>query len=92
LGSKVQLLKHEGKGPLRQQAGPHVHSVVVSPDNKYLFAVDLGTDKINTYRFNPRNSQPLSQAAIPFTSLPAGSAPRHFTFHPNKKWAYVVND
>ncbi len=92
LGSNVQLLKHEGKGPLRQQAGPHVHSVVVSPDNKYLFAVDLGTDKINTYRFNPKNSQPLVPAAIPFTSLPPGSAPRHFVFHPNKKWAYVVNE
>lgn len=92
LGSNVQLIKHEGKGPLKQQTGPHVHSVIVSPDNKYLFAVDLGTDKINTYRFNPKNTQPLSPAVIPFTTLPAGSAPRHFTFHPNKKWAYVVNE
>lgn len=92
LGSNVQLIKHEGRGPLRQQAGPHVHSVVLAPDNKYLFAVDLGTDKINTYRFNPKKPQPLSPADIPFTSLPPGSAPRHFTFHPNKKWAYVVNE
>ncbi len=92
LGSNVQLIRHEGHGPLKAQAGPHVHSVVVSPDNKYLFAVDLGTDKINTYRFNPKNTSPLSPGKPPFTSVPPGSAPRHFTFHPNKKWAYVIQE
>lgn len=92
LGSNVQLIKHEGHGPHKAQSGSHVHAVVISPDNKYLFAVDLGTDKINTYRFNPKNSSPLTPGSPPFTSLPAGSAPRHFTFHPNKKWAYVIEE
>jgi 6-phosphogluconolactonase len=92
IGSDIQVIKHEGKGPLRQQAGPHVHSVIVSPDNNYLFAVDLGTDKINAYRFDPKKAAPLSPMEPAFIKLSPGAAPRHFAFHPNKKFAYVIEE
>jgi 6-phosphogluconolactonase len=93
LGSEVQLIAHEGHGPYKAQSGPHVHSVIPAPDNKYLFAVDLGTDKIYSYSIDSKKaSSPLAEAKVPFFALPAGSAPRHFVFHPNKKWAYVINE
>lgn len=92
LGKDIQLLKHEGHGPTKAQAGPHVHSVIISPDNNYLFAVDLGTDQISSYHFDPKKAAPLTPMDPPFIQLSPGSGPRHFAFHPNKKFAYVVQE
>ena len=92
LGKDIQVLKHQGHGPTKAQAGPHVHSVIISPDNNYLFAVDLGTDQISSYHFDPKKVAPLTPMDPPFIQLSPGSGPRHFAFHPNKKFAYVVQE
>jgi len=90
LGEAVSQYRHSGKGtnPQRQEA-PHVHSTVLSPDNKYLFVQDLGIDKIITYSFNDKTG---AIAPIDSIKLQDGSGPRHLTFHPNGKWAYVVQE
>ena len=91
LGSDIQDIKHEGSSIARKK--PFVHSAVLSPDNKYVFAADLGTDKINIYRFNSKiRPLALSAAAQPFITLDPGAGPRHSTFHPNKKFFYVVTE
>ena len=91
LGPDIQDIKHEGKSIARKK--PFVHSVIVSPDNKYVLTADLGTDKINIYRFNARNRpQALSAAIQPFAILDPGAGPRHITFHPNKKFLYAVTE
>lgn len=91
LGSDIQDIKHEGRSIAEDK--PYVHSAVVSPDNKYVFAADLGTDKINIYRFKAKlRPAPLSPAAQPFVILQPGAGPRHSTFHPNKKFYYVVTE
>ncbi|NQV75520.1 MAG: lactonase family protein [Bacteroidetes bacterium] len=91
LGSDIQDIKHEGSSIARKK--PFVHSAVVSPDNKYVLTADLGTDKINIYRFNAKNRpQALSAATQPFVTLDPGAGPRHSTFHPNKKFFYVVTE
>jgi 6-phosphogluconolactonase len=88
-----QLIQHEGKGINEQrQEKPHVHSVVFSPAQDYLFTPDLGLDKVFIYSFNPTLDQPLRPASPPYASSIAGSGPRHFTFHPNKKYAYLVEE
>ena len=91
LGSDIQDIKHEGSSIARKK--PFVHSAVVSPDNKYVLTADLGTDKINIYRFTSK-SRPmaLSAASQPFITLDPGAGPRHSTFHPNKKFFYVVTE
>ncbi len=76
-----------------RQEKSHLHSVVLSPDEKQLFAADLGADKL--YSFNiDENAQkeilkPTIQRAVQTT---AGSGPRHFVFHPNNKNAYLINE
>ena len=87
LGAPVQNIQLEGKSidPERQDK-PHVHSINLSPDNKYVFVPDLGTDKIMTYTLNQHTGQ-LVAADHSFTTVTAGSGPRHFTFHPNGKFA-----
>jgi 6-phosphogluconolactonase len=87
-----QLIQHEGTGIKKQQEKAHVHATVFSPDGKYLFTPDLGIDKIMTYQFNATASQPLKPAAASFTQTTPGSGPRHFTFHPNSKWAYLIEE
>lgn len=91
LTQEVQSIQHEGSGinPSRQSK-PHVHSVVLSPDERFLLVQDLGTDKVNIYRYDPKQSQPLSPADPPFATLKGGGGPRHLVFHPNGKYAYVI--
>jgi 6-phosphogluconolactonase len=87
-----QTIKHEGKGidSVRQQS-PHVHSINIAPNNRDVFVPDLGTDKIMTYNLNTETGQ-LTRAQVPFTSVQPGSGPRHFVFHPNGKFAYVIQE
>lgn len=89
LSAPVQQLQHvPSRVNPQRQAGPHVHSVVVAPDGGHVFASDLGADQVVAYRYDPDAAQPLS-AASP-VSLPPGSGPRHLTFGPDGKHAYLT--
>ena len=92
LGENIQSIQHEGKSIHKDQYKPHVHSVILSPDNKYLIAADLGTDKIHVYRFRPEDENALSAAEPAFIKTKPGSGPRHLTFHPNGKFLYSINE
>jgi 6-phosphogluconolactonase len=92
LGEAVNVLQHEGSGVNKErQEGPHVHATVLSPDNRTLFVTDLGIDKIMLYSFNEKNGS-LRPKTIPAVKLADGSGPRHLDFHPNGKWAYLVQE
>ncbi|MCW3093915.1 MAG: lactonase family protein [Ferruginibacter sp.] len=87
-----QVLQDAGSGPNKdRQLSPHVHSTVLSPDNKYLFTPDLGIDKVMIYRFDNVRGK-LTPAPISFASSVEGSGPRHFAFHPNNKYAYLMEE
>lgn len=91
LSVDAQVIQHEGSSVNKsRQDKPHVHAVVLSPDERYLLVPDLGTDKVNIYRFNADDTQPLSPATPAFASVNAGGGPRHLAFHPNGKSAYLV--
>lgn len=74
-----------------RQTSPHMHCVIFSKDNKYLFASDLGTDKVMVYSFDEKNGK-LAEATSPFVMVKAGAGPRHLTFHPNNKYAYLIEE
>lgn len=91
LSEDIQVIQHEGGSVNKnRQDKPHVHAVVLSPDNRFLLVPDLGTDKVNAYRVEPGNSNPLTPASPAFTSVNPGGGPRHLTFHPNGKSAYLI--
>jgi 6-phosphogluconolactonase len=73
----------------RRQEGPHVHSTVLSPDNRFLFTPDLGLDQIKIYKINPANGT-FTPDDPPFVSVTPGLGPRHFAFGRGAKFAYVV--
>ncbi|HEX3152184.1 MAG TPA: lactonase family protein [Gemmataceae bacterium] len=92
LGEPASFFQHAGSSvnPKRQKE-PHAHSIVVSPDNKYAFAADLGTDQILCYKLDAATAT-LTPNKPPLSKAPAGAGPRHLTFHPNGKRAYVINE
>lgn len=92
LAEPTAVVQHEGSSVNPQrQAGPHAHSINLSPDNRFAFVADLGLDKVMIYRLDAEKGTIVPNDP-PFARLTAGSGPRHFTFHPNGKFAYVVNE
>jgi 6-phosphogluconolactonase len=86
------FIQHTGASvdPARQKA-PHAHCIVVSPDNRFAFAADLGLDQVLAYRLDPAKAK-LTPNDTPFVRSPPGAGPRHLTFHPNGKRVYVINE
>ncbi len=92
LGASVTKINHTGSGPDKnRQKKPHVHATVLSPDNRFLFVPDLGTDQIMIYHFNEKTGK-LKAAKQPFAKTKPASGPRHFTFHPSGKFAYIMEE
>eukprot|EP01037_Dinobryon_pediforme_P006396 gene6396-6462_t len=77
--------------PARQLA-PHVHSAVSSPDGRFVFAQDLGADRIYVYAYDPAQREaPLAALRDqPWVVLPPGSGPRHLVFSRDGRHAYVT--
>ncbi len=96
LSPLTNLFTFKGKGPdPARQEQPHLHSVRYSPDGLFLFAADLGTD--NIYRYKSIHSVFEGQPALLETDTaifktPAGTGPRHFDFHPNGLYFYVIGE
>jgi len=86
------FVQHEGSSVHpRRQTRPHAHSINVDPSTRFAYAADLGLDKILIYRFNP-DAGSLTAATPPFAAVKPGSGPRHFAFHPEGRFAYVINE
>ena len=91
----TQMSSHPASrvNPERQMSA-HVHSVVSSPDGKFVYASDLGADKVFVYRYDPAANpeHPLVAAEPAFIELPAGSGPRHLLFSKDGKHAYLTTE
>ena len=93
LSPASQIITFSGKGtnPDRQTQ-PHIHCVKFSPDEKYLLVDDLGTDKIHRFDVQKNDSNFLKVGQPPFVKVVDGSGPRHLEFHPDGKYAYLINE
>jgi len=85
-------IQHSGAGkhPQRQK-GPHTHGAIISADNRQLMVTDLGIDKVMIYDFD-ENTGKLTPGKQPFVTSVPGSGPRLFTFHPNNKYGYMIEE
>lgn len=90
--AKVYAFEGGTPGSERQSA-PHLHCIYASPDERYLYANDLGTDRIYKYEVIASDHNLALREGMPaFFKLPAGEGPRHAVFHPNGKWAYLISE
>lgn len=92
LGVAKQVFQQFGKSvnPKRQES-PHVHMVQFSPDHKYVFATDLGKDKIYIYNYcatSKKNILSIKDSV----SVKVGSGPRHLTFSKSGKFVYLLQE
>ena len=88
--SRSAHVRHAGSGPNRvRQEGPHPHWVGTDPTNHFLCVPDLGADQVVIYRtdLDAGKIEPHGRGRCP-----AGAGPRHMKFHPNGRFAYVVNE
>jgi 6-phosphogluconolactonase len=69
----------------------HAHMIQADPAGHFVLHVDLALDRIFVWKFDERNGL-LSPAENPDVSLPPGSGPRHFCFHPNGKCIYSLQE
>jgi 6-phosphogluconolactonase len=92
LGEATDIVQFSGSGPNpERQEGPHAHMVLPSPDGGFILAVDLGTDRLMSFRLDIERGT-LSPGALPWTQLPPGTGPRHLVFHPHHPLAYVISE
>jgi len=92
LSEPVSFVQHAGSSVNEaRQKEPHAHCFVISPNNQFAYAADLGLDQIVCYKIDAATAKltPNQQA---FVRTPPGGGPRHLTFHPNGKWMYVINE
>ncbi|GAA0531269.1 lactonase family protein [Chitinophaga japonensis] len=93
VGPPLQTIQHTGSSVNKnRQEKPHVHCVEFSPDYRFLYVPDLGIDKVGIYQYTPEPPLMLQEANPSYVGLPPGSGPRHITFHPNGKWAYLIHE
>lgn len=93
----TSVLSFEGFGPdTTRQKSSHLHSVMFTSSGNYLFATDLGSDRL--YRLSsthsPFEGQPsISEGSLRVFDMPPGTGPRHFAFHPdNDKYLYILGE
>ncbi len=92
IGESSAFVQHVGSSVNRErQEGPHAHWIETTPDNRFAIAVDLGLDELLVYRFDAKTGS-LTPNNPPYAKLDPGAGPRHLAFHPNGKFAYVVNE
>ena len=69
---------------------PHMHCSVISPDGKFIFATDLGRDRV--YRFERGSGAcPLGEETVAWQNE-SGSVfgPRHMVFSADGRFAYLL--
>ena len=92
LAANPHFIQHEGSSVHAQrQDAPYMHSMIPSADGKYVYASDLGMDKIMIYKVDAENGT-LIPAETPFVNSEAGAGPRHFVIHPTIPYAYSVEE
>ncbi|MEM7129709.1 MAG: lactonase family protein [Chloroflexota bacterium] len=92
VGPATDFIQHQGSSvnPNRQEAA-HAHSINVDASNRYAYVPDLGMDKVVIYDLNVEAGK-LTPNAQAFIEAAPGVGPRHFDFHPNGRFAYVINE
>lgn len=71
------------------QQAPHSHYIGITPDEKYIYSADIGTDEVLVYDFQDgiitlNNEKTLDRSI--------GKGPRLMLFSANEKFSYLINE
>ena len=87
VGEMADEVFHKGIGSVAERNFmPHVNSVNITPDEKYLCAVDSGIDQVKIYKFDYRTGK---IKLVDILRCQRESGPRLIKFSPDGKYAYL---
>lgn len=93
LGAAIENVQHRGSGPnKKRQDAAHAHSINLDHKNHFAYVCDLGIDKVMIYKFDEKSGKLTPNEKQPFFEAKPGAGPRHFAFHPNHKFAFLINE
>ncbi|MGL6112790.1 MAG: lactonase family protein, partial [Rubrivivax sp.] len=94
----VNAIDHQGiVGAVLQQlpTEPNAHAIGADPGNRFVFSTSLGGERLHRFDFDARSGR-LTPHAQPLQLVAPGAGgragPRHFAFHPNGRWLYVIHE
>lgn len=95
-GNKVALNPLAANGVVAEPkqvipTGLNAHAFLPSPDNRFVFATNLGSDQVLSFAFDAGTGS-LTPSNPPAIKTPEKSGPRHFVFHPNGKFVYLIHE
>jgi 6-phosphogluconolactonase (cycloisomerase 2 family) len=70
---------------------PHAHMIEADPSGRFVLVNDLGLDQTLIWKFDAEKGT-LTANDPASVSLPPGDGPRHFAFHPNRRWMYLLEE
>jgi len=92
VGPRSCIIHHSGSGPNPdRQESAHPHSINVDPTDLFAIVADLGQDRVFVYRLDAAKGT-LTANDPPYATVPPGSGPRHFAFHPDGRHAFVTDE
>jgi 6-phosphogluconolactonase (cycloisomerase 2 family) len=104
VGDPIDVHKHSGTvGPVNAANAPkgsfaisghdkpHAHMIEADPLGHFVLTADLGLDEIFIYKFDLVTGKMTPNNPASF-KLPAGDGPRHFVFHTNRHWFYILQE
>jgi 6-phosphogluconolactonase len=91
LGDATAFVQHHGSSVNKdRQAGPHVHEIVMSPDNRFALSTDLGLDDLFIYPFDAATGILGPEPRV--LNLTPGFGPRHIAFSPDGNFIYLISE
>jgi 6-phosphogluconolactonase len=70
---------------------PNAHAIVFDRSNRYVFVPTRGGDVVLQLKFDAATGK-MSANVPPTAASKKGAGPRHIVFHPNDKFAYLMNE
>jgi 6-phosphogluconolactonase (cycloisomerase 2 family) len=65
--------------------------IEADPSGRFVLVNDLGLDQTLIWKFDAEKGT-LTANDPASVSLPPGDGPRHFAFHPNRRWMYLLEE
>lgn len=92
LGPQSGFVQHKPIiGSNNRKKSPLGHSINLDAAARFAFVCDAGVDKVFIYRYD--STKGTLTPNDPHAGIVApDAAPRHFAWHPNGKYAYVINE
>lgn len=81
----------DGRATAAAGSKPLGHAVGFDGRNRFLVAADKGLDRVLVFAFD-QSKGTLTTTAATSASLPPGSGPRHYAFHPNGRWLFTIDE